>query len=76
MQNNSYASYNAKDITFREQQIIHLIAKEYSTKEIAEALFINFETVKSHRKNLFVKFNVKNVAGLVRVAFEKKILNA
>jgi DNA-binding CsgD family transcriptional regulator len=53
-----------------------LIANEYSTKEIVDYLFINFETVKSHIRNLFVKLNIKNVAGLVSVAFEKKVLSA
>ena len=62
-------------ISKREIEIIGLIANEYTSKQIAQRLLISFETVKSHRKNLFIKLNVKNVAGLVRVAFENQYLH-
>lgn len=57
-------------LTKREQEILELIAYEYSTKEIAAKLFIGFQTVISHRKSLLKKLNVKNTAGLVRKAYE------
>jgi len=63
------------DITPREKQIIVLISNEYSSKEIAKFLYISFETVKTHRRNLLQKLRVKNVAGMVRVAFEQGIIN-
>lgn len=53
-------------LTRREKEVLQLIAKEYSTKEIAEALHISPFTVENHRKNLFQKLDVKNVAGLIR----------
>jgi len=53
-------------LTKRETDIIHLIIKEYSTKEIANALFLSTETIKTHRRNIFKKLGVRNVAGLVR----------
>jgi len=53
-------------LTERETDIIHLIIKEYSTKEIANALFLSTETIKTHRRNIFKKLGVRNVAGLVR----------
>lgn len=62
-------------LTPREREIIELIALEYSTKQISNILFISFETVRTHRKNLFSKMQVKNVAGLIRVAFERNILS-
>jgi len=61
-------------ITSRENQIIQLISKEYSSKEIANLLFISIETVKDHRKNIRRKLNVKNVAGLIRVAFQSRLI--
>lgn len=61
-------------ITKRESQILHLVAYEYSTKEIAAMLFLSSDTVNSHRKNMMRKLQVKNTAGLVRVAFERSIL--
>lgn len=62
-------------ITKRELEIIELIAYEFSTKEIAQKLFIGFETVKTHRKNIQIKLDVKNVAGIVREAFRRELLS-
>jgi len=59
----------------RETEIVHLIAYEYSTKQIANLLYVSFDTVKTHRKNIQYKLGVKNVAGIVRVAFQVGILS-
>lgn len=61
-------------ITPREREVLHLIAYEYSSKEIADKLYVSYETVNSHRKNLMNKLGAKNVAGLVRVACERSLL--
>lgn len=62
-------------LTDREIEIINLVADQYSTREIASKLYISFETVKSHRKKLFAKLQVRNVAGLVRCACENNLIN-
>lgn len=62
-------------LTKRELEVINLVAFQYSTKEIASKLYISFETVRTHRKNLFSKLGVRNVAGLVRVACELDLIN-
>lgn len=49
----------------REFEILTCIAKGYSTKEIASCLFISENTVENHRKSLFRKLQVHNVAGLI-----------
>jgi len=46
-----------RKITRREKEILNLIAKEYTGKEIANALYISTETVKTHRSNLMTKLN-------------------
>ena len=61
-------------ISQREREVLDLIAYEYSTKEIAQKLFISQHTALSHRKNLLQKFGVRNTAGLIRKAFEYRIL--
>ena len=61
-------------ITPREQEVLHMIAWEYSTKEIAQKLYVAYETVHSHRKNLKRKLDASNVAGLVRRGFELGLL--
>ena len=40
------------NITPREKQVLHLIAYEHTAKEIANKLYVSYETVNSHRKNL------------------------
>ncbi len=58
-------------LTAREREIIRLIALERTNGEIAAALFVSEDTVKSHRKNLMGKLNVRSVAGLVRYAVDR-----
>jgi len=45
------------DISSREFEVLQLMAKGYSNKEIADELFISINTVKTHTSNLFVKLN-------------------
>ncbi len=53
------------NITAREMEILNLLAKGCSTKEIANILQISFHTVESHRKNLRTKFEAKNSSELI-----------
>lgn len=59
-------------LTAREREIIRLIALERTNGEIAAALFVSEDTVKSHRKNLMAKLNVRSIAGLVRYAVDRR----
>jgi len=65
---------NLHKISRRENQVLQLIAYERITKEIAEELFVSYETAHSHRKSLLKKLNVKNTARMVRVAYELGLL--
>jgi DNA-binding NarL/FixJ family response regulator len=44
----------------REREVLHLLAKRYSDKEIAELLFISPRTVMTHATNIFTKLGVAN----------------
>jgi len=52
----------------REKAVLKGILDEKSTKEIAEHMFVSEKTVEHYRSNLFLKFDVKNVSGLVKKA--------
>lgn len=65
---------NEVQLTKREVEIVKLIALEHTTNEIADKLSISSYTVDTHRKNIINKLGVKNLAGLVRFAFEKNLL--
>lgn len=58
----------------RETEVLELISLGLTTKEIASSLFLSDHTIISHRKNLLIKMDVKNTAGLVRRAFETGFL--
>lgn len=57
-------------ISVREKEVLHLIGEGYSSKQIADKLYISNHTAISHRKNLIEKFGVKNTAHLVKRASE------
>lgn len=57
-------------LTERERQVLDLIAKGMSSKEIALALVISPRTVDIHRAHMMVKLKSRNAAQLVRVAVE------
>jgi DNA-binding CsgD family transcriptional regulator len=59
-------------LTAREREIIRMIAQERTNGEIASALFLSEDTVKTHRKNLMTKLNVRSVAGLVKYAIDRR----
>jgi DNA-binding NarL/FixJ family response regulator len=61
-------------LTKREVDIIRLICSELSTKQIASQLFLSEFTVNTHRKNIFRKLNVKNVAGLMNFAKDNQLV--
>lgn len=58
----------------REKQIVQLISQEYTTKGIADKLFIGEETVKTHRRNIQLKLDAKNAVGVICKAIEKRVL--
>jgi len=60
--------------TKREKEILGLIADELTTKEIASQLYISADTVQTHRRNLLLKLEARNTAGLIRRAFENRFL--
>jgi two-component system, NarL family, nitrate/nitrite response regulator NarL len=62
------------NITAREKEIIRLIEKEYSNKDIATELFLSERTVETHRKNIFRKTKTSGVIGLIKYAYEHKII--
>jgi DNA-binding NarL/FixJ family response regulator len=63
------------NLTVREIEIIGLIEKEYSNKKIAEVLFLSERTVETHRKNIFRKTKTNSVIGLIKYAYEHKLIH-
>jgi DNA-binding NarL/FixJ family response regulator len=61
-------------LTDREREILKLIAKEFSNKEIADHLFISERTVETHRKNIFRKTKTNSLVGLIKFAYANNLI--
>ena len=66
---------NEVQLTEGETDVLRLIAKDHSTQEIADKLFISTQTVETHRKNLLNKLKTRSSIGLVKYAIESGLLN-
>jgi two-component system nitrate/nitrite response regulator NarL len=64
----------AELLTERELDVLRLIAKECPNKVIAEKLFISERTVETHRKNIFRKTKTSSLVGLIKYAYEHKMI--
>ena len=59
----------------RELEVLYLVARGYSNRQIAEALFVTLGTVKKHLNNIFGKLQVANRTQAVAKAREIGLLN-
>jgi two-component system, NarL family, response regulator NreC len=55
-------------LTKRETEVLKYIALGYTNRQIADALFLSFRTVNTHRANIMQKLDIHETAGLVRYA--------
>jgi DNA-binding NarL/FixJ family response regulator len=70
-ENNNYVP----KLSSREKEILNLIANEMTTQEIADKLFISVNTVETHRASLLSKLGSRNIAGLIKTAMEKGLID-
>jgi len=61
-------------LTFRERQILKLIAEGWASNKIAEHLHISVRTVETHRNNIMQKLKLHKVADLVKYAIRRKLV--
>jgi DNA-binding NarL/FixJ family response regulator len=66
----------ASHLTGAEKDIVVLIARGLTTKEIAREKNISFHTVNTHRKNIFRKLGINNVSELMMFAMKNGIIDA
>ena len=62
---NQTPAINTQKLSAREIEILGLVMQGYTNNDIAEKLFISYETVKSHRKHILLKTGAKNTAALI-----------
>ncbi len=59
----------------REKEVLKLIVTQHTNQQIAKMLFISPNTVANQRASLMQKLQVKNTAGLVKIAVEMGLTN-
>ena len=73
---NGYTSTDTnKELSLREIEVLQLIVKGITNKEIADKLYISLNTVQTHRKNITTKLGIKTVSGLTFYAIMNGIIS-
>jgi len=60
-------------LSFRERQVLQLLAEGKKTREVATLLGLNLKTAESHRTRLMKKLDLTETAGLVRYALREGV---
>lgn len=61
------------NLTKRELEVLKLVGKALTNKEIAGELYISDQTVSVHRKNIMRKMGASSSAGLIKIAYENNL---
>lgn len=64
-----------RDLSDREKNVLKLVAKGMTNKEVAEALFLSPHTVITHRKNITKKLGIQTVSGLTVYALINNLID-
>jgi DNA-binding NarL/FixJ family response regulator len=63
-------------LTFRQREILQLVANGQTTKQIADLLRLSVKTVEAHRLRLMRRLKINNVPGLVRFAIRTGLVSS
>jgi len=64
-----------EQLTFRQREILQLVAKGRNTKQIADLLGISVKTVEAHRLRLMRRLKIDNIPDLVRFAIRTGLVS-
>jgi DNA-binding NarL/FixJ family response regulator len=64
-----------EELSEREKEIVVLLCKGLSFKEIASALYISTRTVESHKKHISEKLKLRSTAEIVRYAIKHRLID-
>ncbi|MEL5955872.1 response regulator transcription factor [Streptomyces sp. CLV115] len=68
------AAAGSEALSGREREVLELVAKGTSNREIAAELFISEATVKTHLTHIFAKLGAKDRAAAVAIGYDRGIL--
>lgn len=67
---------SSEPLSPRERQVLQLIAEGKTTKEVAAMLNISVKTAETHRTRIMEKLDIHEIAGLVRYAIRRGLVQA
>ena len=70
----STQSISENVLSNKETEVLGLISKGLTTKEIATKLFVSSRTIETHRANILKKLEVKNTAELIKKATKMNLV--
>ena len=73
--NKNSVKTDVHELSNREKEIIQCLADGKNSKAISNALFISEHTVKTHRRNIMHKLQVKTSAELIKLAIDEGIID-
>lgn len=65
---------NNSKLSKREKQVLKMIARGGTSREIGCQLFISWKTVEKHRRNIMKKLDIHNISGLTRYAIDNNLI--
>jgi DNA-binding NarL/FixJ family response regulator len=68
------AQNHLPELTPRETEVLVLIARGLTSKQISQQLGISFKTVTSHRVHIMDKLGIHDITSLVRYAIREKLI--
>ncbi|MNE62350.1 Oxygen regulatory protein NreC [compost metagenome] len=74
-QNSPAAPADSHNLTARQLEILRLIVRGKSTREIANGLGLSVKTVETHRSQVMKRLQIFDVAGLVLFAVREQIIS-
>lgn len=66
---------SAIDLTPRQREVLHRVAKGRTTREIADEFGLSVKTIESHRAQIMQRLEIHNPAGLVRYAIRTGLVS-
>ncbi len=68
-------SKNGKELTARQREVLQLLAKGHTMKEVAAILHVATRTVAFHKYRIMEEFRLENNSELLRFALKQKLVN-
>lgn len=74
-QNHRSQPTNTYDLTDREKEVLHYLIEGNNCRQIAKELFISYQTVRSHLKNIYRKMHVTSMSEAVSKTLRERLLD-